>query len=869
MRSLSALLLVLLTPAAAYAQDPAPTPGAAHAVRVADRAPVLDGRLDDPVWATAPPATDFTQRQPEEGLPATDRTEVRFVYDGEALYVGARMFARDPGAIRAPVSRRDAGDEADRLLVSLDTYRDRRTAYTFGVTASGVRLDRYHASDVEEGDATFDPVWAAATRVDSLGWTAELRIPFSQLRFNAAGDQAWGLNLSRYTPAANEEAFWVLVPRDVAAWASRFGTLEGIDGVRPARRIELRPYVAADATLDGREAPGDPFYRAQEGAVRVGGDLKVGVGPSLTLDATINPDFGQVELDPAQVNLSAFEIVLPERRPFFTEGLDLLSGGGTTYFYSRRIGAAPHGQAPGDFSDRPDFTPILGAAKLTGRLAPGTSVGALAAVTGRGRARSFDAETGAFETVDVEPPTAFGVARVQRQFGPDESTAGLILTGVQRSFAADSPLAALLPSRALAGGGDVEWRLGGGAYTLGAYAGGSYVTGDSLALVRLQRSSVRYYQRPDAPYVRVDSSRHALSGYAAGVSAARVSGAHWLWSTSLDLRSPGFEINDAGRIGSGDEVYAAGALRYRETRPGPLFRAYSVRATTDHLWNYGGVWNYASVGADASLTWRNYWVSTLTAFVELPALSDDLARGGPLVGTGPVWAFTSRLASASTARTRWNARVYYGQNEYADPTYRFSGGVAVRLSPRWQLSVDPNYVRFGIARQFVGARSGGPEATYGQRYVFARLDFRELRLPFRASVSLTPNLSLEAFAEPYIAAGRHADFGELAAAGSREIRRYGEDGSAITLQSDGSYVVTDGAASFTLPNLDFYVRSVRSSAVLRWEWRPGSTFFLVWQQDREAFDERFTPIGAGAVADALGAAGRHVFAFKYTHWLGY
>ncbi|HYE59096.1 MAG TPA: DUF5916 domain-containing protein, partial [Rhodothermales bacterium] len=787
MRPCSLLLIFLLGPARLLVAQSVPE---VRAVRIAGAPPAIDGRLNESIWAEAPAATAFTQRQPSEGSGASERTEVRFAYDGDALYVGARMEAR--AGVRAPVSRRDVGSEADRLLVSLDTYHDRRTAYTFGVTASGVRIDHYHGADNESADTGFDPVWDAAAQADADGWTAEMRIPFSQLRFTNAPVQAWGLNVLRISVASNEEALWVPIPRSVQAWASRFGVLTGIEGVRPSRRVELRPYVAAEGQLDSTPAPpGDPFFHAREGSVRAGGDLKVGLGPSLTLDATINPDFGQVEQDPAIVNLSAFEIFFPERRPFFTEGLDLLSGGGAGYFYSRRIGAAPRGSAPGDFSERPDYTTILGAAKLTGRLDANTSVGALTALTARERARTFDADTGTFSTVEVEPMTAFGVARVQRQFGRNESTAGLVVTGLGRDLRTDA-LAALLPRRAFSGGADLNLRLRGGEYVVGAYAGASHVAGDSLAILRLQRSSARYYQRPDANYVDVDPSRTSLSGLAAGVSANRVSGRHWLWGTSVDLRTPGFELNDAGRLGSADEVFGVAFLRYRETKPGPVLRAYSIQLSSENQWNLGGVQNFAALRTDASLTWRNFWRTNHTAWVDLPAQSDDLSRGGPLVGTGAGWVVINQVINAASSRRRWSARLYYGQNEYQDPTYRLSGSVSVRPSTRWQLSVEPNYVRFGIGRQFIGTRAGGSAATFGQRYVFARVDLRELRLGLRASMALTPDLTLEAYAEPYAAAARHYDHGELRAARSREMRRYGTDGTIITKQANGSYTVTDG-----------------------------------------------------------------------------
>ncbi|HLM66563.1 MAG TPA: DUF5916 domain-containing protein, partial [Longimicrobium sp.] len=535
---------------------------------------------------------------------------VRILYDGDALYVGARLYSADPGSIQAPVGRRDQGGEADRFLVSLDSWLDRRTAWTFGVTAAGVRLDSYHPSDVEDvQDASFDPVWDARTRIDSAGWTAELRIPFSQLRFNPGASQRWGLNARRVVPARNEESYWVQIPRNVTAWASRFGDLAGLEGISSVRRIELSPYAATSLAVPSDPAAGNPFTDGSEPAVRGGADLKAGLGPNLTFQATVNPDFGQVELDPAEVNLTAFETFFPERRPFFVEGSQLLEGGGAAYFYSRRIGAAPRGPVPGAFVDRPDYTTILGAAKVTGRLPGGLSVGALAALTAREHARTYDPQTGAFGRVEVEPPAAYAVGRLQQQFGTRGSTAGVVLTGVRRDLRGGDALAGLLNRDAVAGAADWNLRLRGGEYTLRGSLGFSRIAGDSAAILRQQRSSARYFQRPDAPYVEVRPGRTSLAGMAGGLGLARISGRHWLWETSVDFTSPGFELNDAGRLVTGDDVTGFAALRYRENRPGPLLRSYAVSLASQGTWNFGGVRTFSTVRGEAAATWKNFWTS--------------------------------------------------------------------------------------------------------------------------------------------------------------------------------------------------------------------------------------------------------------------
>ena len=376
------LMVCALAAHPAAARDQAAAAGVrqqASASRVADGAIRVDGRLDEDAWLGAAPVTDFVQKEPTEGAPPTDAMEVRFVYDDSALYVGARMFSRREGAIQAPLARRDTGEtQAEYVLISLDTFLDRRTAYDFGVTASGVRLDRYHPTDREDVlDAGFNPVWEAKTAIGPDGWIAELWIPLSQLRFNLQRDLIWGLNIRRFRPTLDEDDYWVLIPRTERVYASRFGDLQGMSALRPTRRIELLPYVASASTVRANRDPRNPFDDGKNLSSRVGADVKMGIGTNLTLDATVNPDFGQVEADPAEVNLSAFETRFSEKRPFFTEGAQLLNINHPNFFYSRRIGARPRGAATGDFVDYPSSSTILAAAKLTGRLPSKTSIGIL------------------------------------------------------------------------------------------------------------------------------------------------------------------------------------------------------------------------------------------------------------------------------------------------------------------------------------------------------------------------------------------------------------------------------------------------------------------------------------------------------------
>ncbi len=862
-------------PRAQRSVPPDSTRPVATAVRVRNGAIVMDGRLDETEWQQATPVTRFTQVEPVEGAPATERTQVYIVYDDEALYVGAHMFSRDPASIQAPMSRRDEGGNAEHLTVSLDTYLDRRTAYSFGVTASGVRLDYYQPEDRDHPrDESYDPVWEAKAQRTDDGWTAEMRIPFSQLRFNDVPNHVWGMNLDRWIPSEREDDFWIAVPRNVQAWSSRFGNLVGISGVTPSRRLELVPYATTNATLTSDHDPHNPFQSGSDFTARFGGDLKMGLGPNLTLEGTINPDFGQVEADPAEVNLSAFETFFPERRPFFTEGSRLLEGDGPSYFYSRRIGAPPRGEIPGEptFVDQPSTTSILGAAKLTGRLASGTSVGALFAMTGREFARTFDtlAPPGdGFGRAEVAPRSFYGVTRVSQEIGSSGSTVGAMLTGAYRDQTPGSLVAASYDRAALSGGADWNIRFGGdGAYELSGFGGFSYVRGDTARLLDLQQSSARYYQRPDAGYVRLDSTRTSLSGYAASLRAQRISARHWLWGVGVSAESPGFEINDVGRLSRADEIGSGVDVRYRETVPGTHFREYDVGLSMDNSWNFGGTNTESSIETNAGLTLNNYWQVDLSASLDRRALSPTLTRGGPLMETPRGWSGSVGLGNNFVANTRWQGRLRYEQNEDGGRGLRLSGSLGVRPAPPWQLSIEPSYSRSTDPRQFITTEENGPPETFGTRYIFAATERTTVSTQFRLTYTFKPDLTLELYAEPFAANVHFRDFGQLAAARSSALRLYGHDGSSqVDTLSDGSIQVTDGSDTFTLDTEDFLALSFRSNIVLRWQWRPGSTLFVVWQQNRGRDDPLSRAARVGDLFDTFGTSGDNLFAVKVTMWI--
>lgn len=839
----------------------------ASATRVEAGAVTVDGRLSEEVWLRALPVTDFVQKEPTQGAPPTDAMDVRFAYDERAFYVGARMSSVNARGIQAPLGRRDLVDQAERLLIGLDTFFDHRTSVVLGVTAAGVRLDRFHGTDTEETfDATYDLVWDAATTMDADGWTAEIWIPFAQLRFNPVDDLTWGLNIQRFRPTINEEDDWVLIPRTVRAWSSRFGELKGVSDVPAARRLEVSPYVAAASTIYP-SGTGNPFQAGLNPLGRVGADVKMGLGPNLTLEATINPDFGQVEADPAEVNLTAFETRFPERRPFFLEGATLFNIGHPNFYYSRRVGARPVGPAVGTYVDYPTNSTILGAAKLTGRLPSKTSVGFLTAVTAEESAEVAAGPALDRRTVAVAPRAYYALGRVLQEFGSDASTAGLLASVVHRDFAEGDPLADLQTRNAVAFAGNTTLRFAGGQYEFRAAAGGSIVSGTAKAIERVQRASAHFAQRPDRTYSPLDPTLTSLGGWTFQANFDRTGGRHWLWGVNTKIDSENFETNDFAILNGADGWLSNATLRYRETQPGRIFRAYSIRADVNTDTTLRRLVQAGYLRSTLDLTWANFWTTSVAVRRDLPQTSVSLTRGGPLMGRGPGATAVVTLGNRAGAQTRWTATSTLSRNDDGFRQRRVSTLLSVRPAPRWQLSAEPYYERLTEPQQYVSTLAGGRPEIYGSRYVFAFIDRSTIATQFRLGLTVKPDMNLDVYAEPFAASGRYYDYGELAAPRSRERLLYGTNGTTMTVLPDGSRTVGVDGTTLSLRNRDFNTLSFRSNVVLRWEWRPGSTLFVVWQQSRAGTEVRGDSVGPSDMFRSLGATGTNFFVVKTSFWL--
>jgi hypothetical protein len=842
----------------------------------------IDGRLDEDAWADARVFTQFTQSEPVEGDPAEYDTEVRILIGDEAIWVGARMPDPFPDGIDTRLSRRDGFATSDEFGFMVDPNRDGLTGYAFNVSAAGVQSDLYLFND-DNVDPEWDAVWSSAVSVDGSGWTAEMRVPLSQIRYEASDDpQTWGINFTRSRVANNERTYYALISRLRRGLVSQMGQIDGVRVSDPSRRLEMVPYVVTSLHR-GPAVDGDPFFDGSAANGRIGVDVSYGLGAAFTLDATINPDFGQVEADPAVINLSAFETFFREQRPFFTEDARVfdfsLSGGSNQLFYSRRVGRSPHGGSPSGsaFSDAPDNATILGAAKLSGRTSSGLSIGALAAVTGaeRGEALYTDGSTGEFL---VEPRSEYGVFSLAKDFNEGASQIRGIGTAMRRELPGDGTFD-WLPSSAFNAGlrfdhqwNDREWRLYG-------FLAGSHVRGDEAAITRIQQASNHYFQRPDATRLTLDPTRTSLSGIDWRLQFARQNAEHWTYSIWAAQVTSGFEINDVGFSARAEVLDGGIRAGYREIQPGSVFRNYDVSVSTFHNWSHEALddifsidsWHNArargSYGLNSSAEFLNYWRVRASTSYNPQQMSRQATRGGPMM-VGPASLNANFNVNSDQRKTVSFGASFNMSDDRIGLGGRKSIGGNVRIQPSDNLSfsLGPNYSVSQSGDQYVTATSTLPYSpTYGTRYLFADLEQRSFSMETRVDWTFSPTLSLQLYGQPLLSSGDYIQYKQLEAAETFDFVDLMPTNVGGTQEVDFD---NDGTADFSFSDRDFNVRSLIGNAVLRWEYRPGSTIFFVWQrqQAERAFVGDFD--FARDASALFGAPGDDRFIVKVNYWLG-
>jgi len=814
------LLGVLLAAHPMVAQQaPTDSTPSARAVR-AEQPPVIDGREDDPVWRTVPATSDFLEFQPAEGKAPRFKTEFKAAYDDHNLYVFVRAYDPHPDSIMTALTRRDVRGPSDQLKVMIDSYHDRRSGFEFAVNPVGVKRDYAMYNDQDE-DQSWDGIWDVATRIDSLGWTAEFRIPFSQLRYANMPSHVFGFSVWRDIERFKERTSWPLFRGSKGGVSSQLGLLTGIDDITRFHRLEVTPYALARSTnVPVTAAPAGTTPWAQSQRASAGVDVKYGVTPNLTLDATVNPDFGQVEADPSVVNLSAFETFFQEKRPFFIEGTGLynfqlncsiVNCGGEGLFYSRRIGRAP--QLFGRYADdaSPNVTPILGAAKLTGRLAGGLNLGVLEAVTGRVEGLS-DRTT--------EPRTNYSVVRAQQDLRKGETSFGLIATGVNRAL--DEWTSPFLRSDAYAMGLNARNRWSNGRYELSGSVTGSSLRGSPQAMLLTQTSPVHLYQRPDAG-LPLDSNRTSLGGDAEEVIFGKTGGRYFRFQTSWQRQSPGFDVNDLGYLRRANQQSFNNWAAVTFRNPNRVFRQLQGNV---NAWGY---WTSAGLPTERALNtnWHvnlqnNTWVHTGVTVAQLGGVyCDNCARGGPAFRVSP--ATNYNVGWQGDDRGRVVPSVFTNLTRADDGrshTIDVSPELQLLPLPQLQLDLTAEWNQNHDDVQWLGNFTDAGGITH---YTFARLEQETRSVGVRVSYAMTPALTFQLYAAPFVSRGAYTNPREL----------------SVTPRAPE---YADRYAAYTPPtgtSMGFDVLQLRSNSVLRWEFRPGSTLFAVWTHGRDGYDGQF------------------------------
>jgi hypothetical protein len=831
-------------------------------VRLDGAPPAIDGRLDDDAWRQGEWAGNYRQNLPTEGAPPSQPTELKILYDDRHIYIAIRAYD-DPAKVRRYPGRRDDFNNyaVDIVGVCFDSYNDKRTGFEFDLTAGGSKIDLVLGNGENEWDTTWDAVWDGEVAHDGKGWTAEFRVPLSQLRYGQQDEQVWGMHAWRWIARNQEEDQWQLIPRQNTGRMHQLGELRGIRGLPRSRHVELLPHVL------GKAASGPSVSEGGSGAA--GLDAKVGLASNFTLDATVNPDFGQVEADPSVINLTAYETFYEEKRPFFLEGRKILTfeiEDDGRLFHSRRLGEAPSYSPPlaaDETATLPEGTTILGAFKVTGKTNSGLSVAALQGFTQKETADITSAAGGRKEI--VEPFSSYTIGRVHKDWDQGNSSVGGMVTSAHRWVS--DPSLAFLPTQATTGGIDVTRYFANRAWVLEASGAFSRVTGDQAAIKALQTNAVHYYQRPDASHLEVDPRRTSLAGHGGSMRIGRSDASRLRLVDHFHWYSPGFDLNDVGYLRQADLMANQVFLGWSEPTPKGIFRQYAVELSREDLWDFGGLQTDAITSGTASAQFKNKWnVSGSLAFAE--SVDTRALRAGPALRLSDSGAATLALGTDSSRRISLSAD---GRRMWAceggSEAWQGHGRLRLRPSNRLLLTADGSYTWATDDLQYVTTAQveGSP------RWVLGRIDQELWSLTFRANLAVTPELTVQYYGSPFIATGRYGAFKRatdtLAAAYESRFHRYGELEIAYRPEDDSYHVSESGSgAAYAFANPDFSFRQFRSNLVVRWEYKPGSSLYAVWSQGRTGYDPAWDGTFRGNWNGLWRAQPENVFLIKLSYW---
>lgn len=858
-----------------------------RAARLQNAAPVIDGLIRETEWQGAEWQGDFVQREPADGMPPSQLTDFKVLYDDDNLYIAIRAYDSVPGQIVRRLTRRDNSD-GDWVGIIIDSYADKLTGFGFGVTAAGVKFDLMIINDGND-DGTWDAIFYAKSAVNASGWTAEFRIPLSQIRFAEKEEHTWGFEVFRYIFRKQEMSMWQPIARNAPGFVSLFGELEGIHGLKPHRDIEILPYVMASEELS-EEEEGDPFATGKKFTPKAGIDGKVALTNDLTLNFTVNPDFGQVEADPSEVNLSAFETYFPEKRPFFIEGKNIfdfsMTGGDgddtrNMLFYSRRIGRQPQyyydlldNLQDGEYADVPTSTNILGSFKVSGKTKNGLSIGIIESLTQNVKA-TIDLD-GNRRKMSVEPLTNYAVARIQRDFNKGETQFGGMFTATNREIG-DSHLE-FLPGSAYTGGLDFTRNWKNKTYFLTLKSVFSNLNGTRECITDLQESSAHYYQRPGQSYMKVDTSRTSLSGFGATISGGKAGQGHWNYGGWLTMRSPGLDFNDIGYMRRGDEIQQVAWLGYRIFKPFSIFRYLNFNANQWNGWNFGGEWLYYGGNIYMGAQFKNYWQVNVSLNSEPRIIAQTLLRGGPsVVLPGSVNTFLNiETDSRKKLSFEFSLSQSSGFGNYFTNT-SFNIGAIYKPVNAISLSLFPGFTKGHDELQYIDRLTGATAiaGTGYDRYLMARLSRKVFSISARVNLSLSPDFSIQFWGQPFLFSGKYDRYKYITTprAGSFADRFHEYTGKEIgrfySENSDDFYYSidenSDNAEDYWFWEPDFRFLEFRSNLVARWEYKPGSALYLVWSQGRSAFEENSLFDIRNNMKELFDAKPQDIFLIKFSY----
>jgi hypothetical protein len=840
--------------------------------------PTINGVLDDAAWHSGIWLDDFTQYEPFSGRPASQRTEFNILFDDNYLYVAIKAFDTSPDSVVNRLTRRDEAD-GDLSGIIFDSFHDLRTGFLFGVSSAGVKYDRMVMNDGEFEDPSWDPNWWVQTSTNSEGWVAEMKIPFSQVRFDKNSGTVWGLQVGRVLYRKNETAFWQHIPKEAPGMVHLYGEMQGLEEIKPRKIFDVTPYIVAK-TETFKAVPENPFMsKGQSSKINAGLDAKIGATNNMTMDLTINPDFGQVEADPSEVNLTAYETFFKEKRPFFIEGANITNfnlgigngeNGNDNLFYSRRIGRRPQVSPDledGWYADVPIQSTILGAAKLTGKTKNGLSVGFINAVTNDEFAE-IDTIGGRMQRM-VEPLTNYFIGRVQKDSHNGNTLIGGMFTATNRML--NDEVRDELHESAYTAGVDFTQYFDNKNWVVNFNSAFSRVQGSKKAIENTQLSPVRYFQRPDNSFSDLDTNRTSLTGTGGRIQIIKQNG-NWNFMGVSIWKSPGFETNDVGYLREANQILSVLWGQYQQFEPKWIYRRYSINADVYSVLNFEGDQLGKGLEWNANMNLKNFWNFYTGGAFRSNNLDQSILRGGPMMKTpGSLnirFGFSTDSRKKLVFDTSTSFRKGYdnsSENVYAE------GGFSYKPTNYLVLSFNPSYSKSFSEIQYVSTIN----QQQGDKFIFAGIDRETVCASFRINVNLSPDLTLQYWGQPFIATGAYNNHKQIVNPMADNYNDRFRIFSPDQISRDGDkYLIDeneDKITDYRFDRKDFNKKEFLSNLVLRWEYSPGSSVFLVWNQSRSSSNNSGNLHLTDDLGDLFNGSynkPHHVFLIKFSYRFG-